>query len=42
MLIGYGVDRLLALSYPGATFSKQVWDRVLEIDLERKIRMDAR
>jgi hypothetical protein len=42
MLIGYGVDRLLALSYPGATFSKQVWDRILEIDLERKIRMDAR
>lgn len=36
------VSRLLAVSYPGATFTEDVWSRVLEIDLERRIRMDAR
>jgi predicted transcriptional regulator len=36
------MGRLLALSYPGATFDRDVWRRVLEIDLERKIRMAAR
>lgn len=35
-------NRLLALSYPSATFDHEVWRRVLEIDLERKIRMSAR
>ncbi|KAJ9093418.1 hypothetical protein QFC21_006449 [Naganishia friedmannii] len=36
------MGRLLALMYPETTFNQEVWKRVLELDLERKMRMAAR
>ncbi|KAJ9111092.1 hypothetical protein QFC19_001290 [Naganishia cerealis] len=36
------MGRLLALTYPEATFGRDVWTRVLELDLERKTRLAAR